>query len=176
MRVRTFRAEDVTTLYQIHLAAAHRDTYQTMDEQVFSDWITDPQLDACSNIFVLTDDDDELQTWGQAGTLEGIEGEIIGYTVVQCFFEADCYHFRCIGAVHPDHRRKGAGNALLICALNRMHGMEAEVDSGAIEQSIYFEVLLPAQDVNLQRLLERRHMQFVSAEMYPGFCLYRQQL
>ncbi|MBV9256814.1 MAG: hypothetical protein JO215_02225, partial [Ktedonobacteraceae bacterium] len=70
MRIRTFHYEDIPALIEIEQQAAPADG-RTL-RQHFVDWLTAPERDALSNVFVITDDDDELNTWGQAGTLEGI--------------------------------------------------------------------------------------------------------
>src|ERR1035438_8367517 len=107
MRIRTFQYKDITTLVEIEQLAAQADG-RTI-QQDFAGWLTAPEHDALSNIFVITDDDDEINTWGQAGTLEGIEGEIVGYTLVQEQQDEKGYHLLCRGAVAPAHRRRNAG-------------------------------------------------------------------
>ncbi len=147
MRIRTFHYEDMPTLVEIELPAAQADG-RTPHES-FAAWLTAPELDALSNAFVITDDDDELNTWGQAGTLEGIEGEIIGYTLVQVRQDEEGYHLFCQGTVAPAHRRRNAGRALLICALNRARALAEEFEFEAEQAGIpvYFEALLPVSDV-----------------------------
>jgi hypothetical protein len=80
MRIRNFHTEDMPVLVSIQQAAAEADERPALSEDAFIAWLIDAEVDANANAFVITDDDDELNTWGQAGTLEGIEGEIIGYT------------------------------------------------------------------------------------------------
>lgn len=124
MRIRTFHYEDMPTLVEIERQAAQADG-RTPHEN-FAAWLIGPELDAFSNVFVITDDDDELIIWGQAGTLEGIEGEIVGYTLVQVRQDEEGYHLLCQGTVAPAHRRRNAGRALLICALNRARVLAEE--------------------------------------------------
>ncbi len=133
MRIRNFRFEDIPTLWHIHQAAAQADGIAAPDEDAFVAWLTDPALAAAANAFVITDDDDEVNTWGQAGTLEGVEGEIAGYTLVQLRQEPLAYHFICQGTVHPAYRHMHAGRALFICALNcaRLLAAEFEIRGGA---------------------------------------------
>jgi ribosomal protein S18 acetylase RimI-like enzyme len=152
MRIRTFHYEDMPTLVEIEQQAAQVDG-RTPHEH-FAAWLTTPELDALSNVFVITDDDDELNTWGQAGTLEGIEGEIVGYTLVQMHQDEEGYHLLCQGTVHPAHRRRHAGRALLICALNRARVLAEEFDFEAEQAGIpvYFEALLPVRDTASPRL------------------------
>src|SRR5450432_3364963 len=104
MRIRTFQYKDISTLIEIEQQAAQADGRAV--QQDFADWLTAPERDALSNVFVITDDDDEINTWGQAGTLEGIEGEIVGYTLVQEHQDEAGYHLLCLGAVAPVHRRR----------------------------------------------------------------------
>src|SRR5450432_210336 len=121
MRIRTFHYEDMPTLIEIEQQAALADGRKARPD--FAAWLTTPEHDPLSNIFVITDDDDEINTWGQAGTLEGIEGEIVGYTLVQELQDQEGYHLLCRGAVAPAQRRRNAGRALLICALNRARAL-----------------------------------------------------
>ena len=146
MRIRTFHYEDMPTLIEIEQQAALADGRKARPD--FASWLIAPEHDALSNVFVITDDDDELNTWGQAGTLEGIEGEIIGYTLVLVEQDDEGYHLLCQGTVHPAHRHRHAGRALLICALNRARVLAEEFEFEAEQAGIpvYFEALLPAHD------------------------------
>jgi GNAT superfamily N-acetyltransferase len=152
MRIRTFHYEDMPTLVEIEQLAAQADGRTPHED--FAAWLTAPALDALSNTFVITDDDDELNTWGQAGTLEGIEGEIVGYTLVQERQDEAGYHLFCQGTVHPAHRRRNAGRALMICALNRARVLAEEFEFEAEQAGIpvYFEALLPLRDAASPRL------------------------
>ncbi|HEX3642686.1 MAG TPA: hypothetical protein VHV10_15480, partial [Ktedonobacteraceae bacterium] len=69
MRIRNFRPEDIPTLIYIQQAAAQADKSVKMSEEELAIWLLADTVDASSNAFVITDDDDELNTWGQAGTL-----------------------------------------------------------------------------------------------------------
>jgi GNAT superfamily N-acetyltransferase len=178
VRIRNYRQEDLPTLLHIERLARDADGREPLREAAFASWLADPAVDALANAFVITDDDDELNTWGQAGTLEGIEGEIVGYTVVSLLREPQSYHLRCQGTVHPQFRRLHAGRALLICALNRARIIAAEFEFEAErdELPIFFEALLPAKDPAAASLAARCDMELVDRAVAPGFCLYRCEL
>jgi len=74
MRIRRYRQEDLPGLVHIHRAAAQADDIAMMNDAEFEAWFTAPEVDAVSNAVVITDDDDELNPWGQAGTLDGLQG------------------------------------------------------------------------------------------------------
>ncbi len=176
MRIRNYRPEDLPTLVQIQQLAAHVDGYdipQTVEEQ-----LTQPETDARSNVFVITDDDDELNTWGQAGTLDGIEGEIVGYTTLTLHQDFEAYHFLCQGAVHPQQRQRGAGRLLLVGALNRARILAADFEFEAEQEGIpiYFEALLPIRNTTASRLMEKCEMQAVKQKKQNGMQLYRRDL
>src|SRR5712692_5770689 len=153
MRIRNYRQGDVEMLEYIQQLAAKADGTRAIDRHDFEVWLLKPELEARFNVFVITDDD-ESNEWGQGGTLEGVEGEIIGYTVLQLRYSRHGYHFLCEGAVHPAHRQRGAGRALLICALNRARTWSADFEFEAEEKGhpIYFEALLPLRDPASPRL------------------------
>src|SRR5947199_10615628 len=119
MRIRRYRQEDLPGLLQIRCAAAQADGTEMMNDAEFEAWFTNPEVDALSNAVVITDDDDELNPWGQAGTLDGLQGEIVGYTAVELHQDANAYHLLCKGTVHPEYRRRNAGRALMMASLNR---------------------------------------------------------
>jgi hypothetical protein len=174
--IRTFHYEDMPTLIQIQRLAAQEDGVESLDD--FETWLTDSALDATINAFVVTDDDDELNTWGQAGTLEGIEGEIVGYTVVQVRQNEEGYHLLCQGTVHPAYRHRNAGRALLICALNRARVLAEEFEFEAEQAGIpvHFEALLPARDPASAHLAARCEMVLVDEVAPDGMLLYRSVL
>lgn len=174
MRIRNYRQEDLPTLIHIERLAREADGREPLREADFVSWLADPSVDAFANAFVITDDDDELNTWGQAGTLEGIEGEIVGYTVVSLLQDPQGYHVRCQGAVHPQFRGQHAGRALLICALNRARMIEAEIEFEAehTDLPIYFEALLPAKDSIAAYLAARCGMKLSDTVVTSGLCLY----
>ena len=176
MRIRNYRPEDLPTLVQIQQLAADVDDYdisQTIEEQ-----LTQPETDARSNVFVITDDDDELNTWGQAGTLDGIEGEIVGYTMLTLHQDSSAYHFVCQGAVHPQQRQRGAGRLLLVGALNRARLIAADFEFEAEQEGIpvYFEALLPLRSTTGSHLTEKCEMQAVGEEERNSMQLYRREL
>ena len=178
MRIRNFRTEDIPTLVYIQQAAAQVDRSVKMSEGEFAAWLLANTVDALSNAFVITDDDDELNTWGQAGTLEGIEGETVGYTLVQLYRDREGYHLRSQGAVHPQHRRRNAGRALLICALNRARLVAAEFEFEAEQEGIpvYFEAWLPFNDPASDRLAAKCEMLPTNEQAPEGLRLYRRDL
>ena len=179
MRIRNYRPEDLPTLVQIQQSAALVDGYASMQpETSIERQLTDPEIDARSNVFVITDDDDELNTWGQAGTLDGIEGEIVGYTLLTLYQDADAYHFVCRGAVQPQQRQRGAGRLLLVGALNRARIQAADFEFEAEQDGIpvYFEALLSARNTTTSRLTEKCEMQAVDNEKQKDTQLYRREL
>ena len=178
MRIRNFRQTDIPALVRVQQAAAEYDGTSVMDEADFAAWLMQPELEAEFNVFVITDDDDELNEWGQAGTLEGIEGVTAGYTVVQLRQSQHAYHFLCEGAVHPQYRRQNAGFALLICALNRsrMEAAEFEFEAEDAGIPIYLEALLPVSDEASTRLAAKCEMQATDERTLVGMRLYRREL
>lgn len=178
MRIRRYRQEDVPAIVQVQRAAAEADHLAECNEASFSAWLDDPNVNALENAFVITDDDDELNTWGQAGTLEGIEGEIVGYTVVQLQQDQQAYHLLCRGAVHPEHRRRRAGWVLMIGARNRAHVLAEEFEFEAEEEGVpvYFEALFPQRDPGAAILAARCEMQVVDQSARDGLVLYRKEL
>jgi GNAT superfamily N-acetyltransferase len=176
MRIRTFHYEDIPALLHIQQLSAQQDGIELQEN--FESWLTDSTLDAPANAFVITDDDDELNTWGQAGTLEGIEGEIVGYTLVQVRQDDEGYHLLCRGTVHPAHRHRNAGRALLICALNRARVLAEEFEFEAEQAGIpvYFEALLPAHDPASARLAAKCEMVLAGETASNGMHLYRNEL
>src|SRR5215831_19632444 len=143
MRIRNYRQGDIEMLENIQQLAAQADGTRAIDTHDFETWLLKPELEARFNVFVVTDDD-ESNEWGQGGTLEGIEGEVIGYTTLQLRQEERAYHFLCEGTVHPQHRRRGAGTALLVCALNhaRLQAAGFDLTMENKDHLIYFEALL----------------------------------
>jgi GNAT superfamily N-acetyltransferase len=178
MRIRNFRLEDISALASIQRVAAEVDKTVVVSEPEFAIWISSIEVDATSNAFVITDDDDEINTWGQAGTLEGIEGEIVGYTVLQMRQDQGAYHLYCQGTVHPQHRRRNAGRALIICALNRARSMAFDVEYEAEQRGvpIYFEALFPAHDPSSACLAAKCEMQKADVPVSDGLWLYQQVL
>src|SRR5579864_4749839 len=177
MRIRNYRQGDIPTLALIQQLSSAADGTEPISTTDFEVWLAQPELEAEFNVFVITDDD-ESNEWGQAGTLEGVEGEIIGYTVLQLRRSQHAYHFLCEGAVHPQQRRCGAGSALLICALNRARMWDAEFDFNVEQQGypISFEVLLPLQDPASENLAERCELQPTNERTVKGLRLYRREL
>jgi ribosomal protein S18 acetylase RimI-like enzyme len=177
MRIRNYRQGDVEMLEYIQQLAAQADGTRAIDRHDFETWLLKPELEARFNVFLVTDDD-ESNEWGQGGTLEGMEGEVIGYTILQLRQDEHAYHFLCEGAVHPQHRRRGAGTALLICALNRARLMAAGFDlrMERKQRPIYFEALLPVNDPAAGNLAARCEMEPTEEHIAPGMNLYRRAL
>ncbi|HVB75299.1 MAG TPA: GNAT family N-acetyltransferase [Ktedonobacteraceae bacterium] len=182
MRIRRYRPGDIPTLAHIQQRAAEADGVSPLSEADFEQWFSQPELQAESNVFLITDDDDDLNEWGnewgQAGTLDGLEGEAVGYTVLQLRRSHHAYHFLCEGTVLPEHRRRGAGYSLLISALNnvRMRIFEFEFEARQQEHAIYFEALLPANDPASPNLAALCELAPVDGQTLPGMRLYRCEL
>lgn len=175
MRIRNARKEDIASLVTLALLTTEFDGYhlpsRAQQEDQFKEWLSNPSFHG----FVATDDDDELQTWGQAGTLDGLEGEIIAYTFMQSTRDNEGYHFRCHGSVHPQHRNQHIGYALLICALNRSHLVAADFEFEARSTNIplYFEAFFPSNDPTIAHLARRFDMSATDIVTSSGLCLYR---
>ena len=178
MRIRSYRPQDSEALLTIAQRAAEVDKTTPPEPEAFAAWLADPTLEATANAFVITDDDDELQTWGQAGTLEWIEGEVIGYTVLQMRQDRAGYDFLCQGAVHPACRHRRAGSILFVGALNRARLLALEFDFEAEEAGlpIYFSALLPVNDPASPHLAARYEMEPVALPAPSGQQLYRREL
>lgn len=177
MRIRNYRLGDIPTLVHIQQLAAQTDGIEVKDRDDFEMWLTSPELEAESNVFVITDDDESNQ-WGQAGTLEGVEGEIVGYTILHLHKDQQAYHFLCEGTVHPQHRRRNAGRSLLICALNRARIRSAEFEFEAEQEGypIYFEALLPQNDLAALNLAAKCEMEPADEQVGEGRKLYRREM
>jgi GNAT superfamily N-acetyltransferase len=143
-----------------------------------AEWLDQPELQAESNIFLITDDDDDLNNWGQGDVLDGLEGEVIGFTVLQLRKSHQAYHFLCEGTVIPDYRRRGAGQALMICALNYARLRASEIEFEAQQQGfpIYFEVLLPIRDPESEDFAKKFEMHSTDEATLKSMKLYRGEL
>jgi hypothetical protein len=177
MRIRNYRQGDIPTLVHIQQLAAQADGVAAISATDFEEWFAQPELDHQSNVFVITDDD-ESNEWGQGGTLNGLEGEAIGYTVLQLRKSQHAYHFLCEGAVVPKHRRQNAGQFLLICALNhaRIRASEFEFEAEQEGYPIYFDALLPVHDLGSEGLATKCNMKLTGESTLEGMRLYRHQL
>lgn len=179
MRIRRYRLGDIPTLAHIQQAVSRIDGAEPLSEVDFEEWFAQPGLEAESNVFLITDDDDELNEWGQAGTLDGLEGEVAGYTVLQLRHSRHAYHFLCEGTVLPAYRRQGAGHSLLICALNqariRIFELEQEGE-GQQDHPVYFEALLPKSDPASDSLAAALEMQPIDEPVLKGMRLYRSEM
>jgi hypothetical protein len=178
MRIRNYRQGDIPTLVHIQKIAAQADNVDSMDIADFEEWLAQPELQAGANIFLITDDDDDLNNWGQGDVLDGLEGEVVGYTVLQVRRSHHAYHFLCEGAVLPQDRRRSAGQALLICALNHARLCASEFEFEAQQQGfpIYFEALLPVEDPASESLAAKFEMYATDEPALKGMQLYRTEL
>jgi GNAT superfamily N-acetyltransferase len=178
MRIRTYRPGDIPTLVHIQQAAAHFDGLATMNEADFEQLLAQAASRAGYHVFLITDDDDELNTWGQGETLEGLEGEVVGYAMLHLIKDWRAYRLRCRGAVLPEHRRRGAGHALLLCALNHARMQALDIVNEARQQGlpIYFEAELPARDPSAERLARTFEMEKGSDAAESGLLVYRTEL
>jgi ribosomal protein S18 acetylase RimI-like enzyme len=176
MRIRYFRQGDIPTLAHIQQLAAQADNVDSMSIADFEEWLAQPELQAGSNIFLITDDDDDLDSWGQGDGLDGLEGEVVGYTVLQLRQSHHAYHFLCEGAVLPQHRRRGAGHSLLICALNHANVRASEFEAQQLRFPIYFEALLPVEDPASKSLAAKFNMFSTDEPVLKGMQLYRSEL
>jgi ribosomal protein S18 acetylase RimI-like enzyme len=176
MRIRNYRQGDIQTLVHIQQLAAQSDNVDSMSIADFEEWLAQPEFQAASNIFLITDDD--LNNWGQGDVLDGLEGEVVGYSVLQLRQSHHAYHFLCEGAVLPQYRRRGAGQALLICALNhaRLRASEFEFEAQQQAYPIYFEALLPTEDPASGRLAAKFDMYPTDEPVLKGMQLYRCEL
>src|SRR5437763_1282359 len=178
MRIRNYRQGDILTLVSIQQLAAQADNVDSMSMSDFEEWLAQPELQAGSNIFLITDDDDDLNNWGQGDVLDGLEGEVVGYTVLQLRRSQHAFHFLCEGTVLPQHRRRSAGQSLLICALNhaRIRASEFEFEAQQEGYPIYFEALLPIRDTGSAGLAMKCGMEPTDERALEGMRLYRYQL
>ena len=178
MRIRNYRQGDIHTLAYIQQLAARADNVDPMSTTDFEEWLAQPELQAESNIFLITDDDDDRNNWGQGDVLDGLEGEVVGYTALQLRQSHHAYHFLCEGAVLPQHRRQGAGQALLMCALNhaRLRASEFEFEAQQQGLSIYFEALFPIEDPASKSLAIKFEMHPTDEVVLKGMRLYRGEL
>jgi len=178
MRIRYYRQGDIPTLVHIQQLAAQADNVDSMSMVDFEEWLVQPELQDGSNIFLITDDDDDLNNWGQGDVLDGLEDEVVGYTVLQMRRSHHAYHFLCEGTVLPQHRRCGAGQALLICSLNHARLRASEFEFEAQQQSfpIYFEALLPVEDPTSKSLAAKFDMYPTDEPALKGMQLYRSEL
>ena len=178
MRIRNYRQGDIPTLVSIQHLAAQTDDTEPMSTADFEEWLVQPELEAGSNIFLITDDDDDLNNWGQGDVLDGLEGEVVGYTVLQLRRSQNAFHFLCEGTIIPQHRRRGAGQALMICALNHARLRASEFEFEAQQQAflIYFEALLPIEDPASESLAAEFDMHPTDEPVLKGMQLYRSEL
>lgn len=178
MRIRTYRPGDVPTLVHIQQTAARFDAVRGMNESDFLPLLAQATSRFGDTVFLITDDDDEINIWGQGETLEGIEGETIGYTILLCHKDHRAYHFHCTGAVLPEHRHRGAGYALLLCALNHARIQSIDIVNDARQQGlpIYFEVELPLNDASVEQLARTFELKASEEPVQQGLRVYRTEL
>lgn len=175
MRVRNYRPEDSDAILTLQRLAMQADGTSISDEQIEA-LLANPVIDARSNAFIVTDDDDELNTWGQAGTLDGITGETVGYTLLQTVQDEQSYHLRCTGTVHPVFRGQHVGRLLFVAAMNRARYLAQEFEAEETGIAVYFEALLPIHDEKAAHLAAKLDMQATQEPAPPGLRLYRREL
>lgn len=178
MRIRTYRSGDIPTLVHIQQTAAQFDGLEVLNEADFVQLLAQSIRRSGYNVFLITDDDDEINTWGQGETLEGVEGEVVGYTILRVSKSESAYHVRSFGAVLPEHRQRGAGHALLICALNhaRMQSLDFVADARQQGLPIYFEVELPAHDPTTEPIANMFELEEAVEPAHKGMRLYHTEL
>lgn len=178
MRIRTYRRGDIPTLAHIQQTAARFDGLEAISESDLEQMLAQSMRRSGYNIFLITDDDDELNTWGQGETLEGLEGEVVGYTILQLDKNLHAYHIRSFGAVLPEHRQRGAGHALLLCALNhaRMQSINFVAEARQQGLPIYFEVELPEHDPTTEPLARMFELEETTEAAQKGMRLYHTEL
>lgn len=175
MRIRNFRERDLLSVVRIYEQAMEADELVAVSGEDFVGWFMGQEMNVLENAFVVSDDDDELNTWGQAGTLDGLEGEIVGYTVVTFRRDEWGYHFVCEGAVLPEYRGQHVGRILFVGARNRACLLASEFEFEAEQEGvpIYFEALLPVRDAAAARLAAKYEMEATAEAVPSGWCLYR---
>lgn len=178
MRIRTYRSGDIAALVHIQQVAARFDGLKAMSEADLTRLLAESTTRFGYNIFLITDDDDELITWSQGENLEGVEGEIVGYTILHPTADEHAYHFRCHGAVLPEHRRRGVGHALVLCAMNhaRMQAIDFINEARQRNLPIYFEITLPANDASAKDLASAFELEESDETTAPGLRVYRTEL
>lgn len=176
MRIRHYRPVDLPELLEIEERAAAADGRRIYD---LATWFDEHEDESLYNVLVITDDDDDVDPWGQAGTRVEVEGEIAGYTILQLREDERAYHFYCRGAVRPNLRRRGAGRGLLVSALNRARFWAAdyEVEAEQEERALYFEAPLPERDPGSRGLATLLELEETDEMMDDGgLRLYRRAL
>lgn len=178
MRIRTYRPGDIPALAQIQQSAARVDGLEVMDEAAFAQLVAQVASRYSDNIFLITDDDDEVNVWGQGETLEGIEGEVVGYTILYGYKDQRAYHFRSTGTVLPEYRQQGAGHALLLCAINHARIQALDISTDAHQQGLpmLFEVELPASDPVAEQLAGEFELELSDEKAQPGLRVYQTEL
>jgi hypothetical protein len=178
MRIRTYRPGDIPDLLSIQKTLALFDGLETMHAEELGSLLTAALARNGYNIFLITDDDDDLNTWGQGESLDGVEGEMVGYTILQMSRDERAYSFRCHGGVLPVHRHTGAGYALLLCAMNHARLQSLDILAYARQHAIplYFEALLPTHDASSPRLGSIFEMERTDEAVGPGLDLYRTEM
>lgn len=178
MRIRTYRPGDIPALVQVQQSAARVDGLEVMDEAAFAQLVAQAASRYSDNIFLITDDDDEMNVWGQGETLEGIEGEVVGYTILYGYKDQRAYHFRSTGTVLPEYRQQGVGHALLLCAINHARIQALDISTDAHQQGLpmLFEVELPASDPVAEHLASAFELEPSDEKAQPGLHVYQTEL
>ena len=178
MRIRNYRSGDIPTLVHVQHIAAAFDGLELMSEADFANLLDRSITRRGYNVFLLTDDDDELNTWGQGESLDGLQGEVVGYTILQLSESEHAYHFRCHGTILPEQRSRGGGHGLILCALNhaRLQSLDFIAEARQRGTPIYFEVPLPDEDGAAQRLAGDFELENTGTQVQAHLLLYRTEL
>jgi hypothetical protein len=178
MRIRTYRSGDIPILVHVQNQAAAFDGLTPLNEADFVLLLERSIRRTGYNVFLLTDDDDELNTWGQGESLEGVEGEVIGYTILQLSKQEDAYHFYCHGTILPEYRSLGGGHGLILCALNhaRLQALDFIAEARRRGTPVSFDVPLPDNDPAAQRLARDFEMEETDTLIQGRLRLYRLEL
>ncbi len=178
MRIRTYRAGDIPILMHVQQIAAAFDGLALMNEADFAFLLEHSFRRNSYNVFLLTDDDDEFNTWGQGESLDGLQGEVVGYTILQLSKDACGYHFHCHGTILPAFRGLGAGHGLLLCALNhaRIQTIDFIAEARQRGTPIYFEVPLPDNDPAAEHLASDFELTKTGTRIQERLVLYRTEL
>ena len=178
MRIRSYRPGDIPILVHIQQAAATFDGLEPMSEADLARLLERSITRGGYNVFLLADDDDELNTWGQGDTLDGLQGEVVGYTILQLCKGERAYRFRCHGAVLPEHRGRGGGHGLILCALNhaRMQSIDFIAEARQHDIPVYFEVPLLTGDVASECLARDLELEKSGEQAQTRLSLYQTEL
>lgn len=176
MRPRNARPEDIDAILHLQEVAAQNDGVAEPTTAKLQSLFSQAFEIGKGSAFIVTDDDDELNEWSQAGTLDGVSGETVGYTILQSIENGRGYHLLAWGTVHPEQRRKHAGRFLLMAALNHARFLVDEFEAEHEGVAVYFEALFPVNDAGAASLAAKCEMQSTDEPAPTGLRLYRRVL